>query len=84
MSDTGFFLLPTNELYKKEDTRKLKIFPVGYVGNFCRNLADSVECSSDFFSRIAADATFRRKMFKNISFPLLILLRVFRPISITM
>ena len=56
MSDTGFFLLPTNELYKKEDTRKLKIFPVGYVGNFCRNLADSVECSSDFFSRIAADA----------------------------
>ena len=29
---------------------------MGYVRNFCRNLADSVECSSDFFLRIAADA----------------------------
>ena len=56
MSDSGFFLLPTNKLYKKKNTRKLKNFPVGYVGSFYRNLADSIDTSSDFYSRIADDA----------------------------
>ena len=56
MSDTGFFLLPTNKLYKKEDTRKLKNFPAGYVGSFYRNLADRIDTDSDFYSRIANDA----------------------------
>ena len=56
MSDSGFFLLPTNKLYKKENTRKLKNFPAGYVGSFYRNLADSINTSSDFYSRIADDA----------------------------
>ena len=56
MSDTGFFLLPTNKLYKKENTRRLKNFPAGYVGSFYRNLADSVDTSSAFYSRIANDA----------------------------
>ena len=56
MSDTGFFLLPTNKLYKKEDTRKLKIFPAGDVRSFYRNLADRIDTDSDFYSRIANDA----------------------------
>ena len=56
MSDSGFFLFPTNKLYKKENTRKLKNFPAGYVGRFYRNLADSIDTSSDFYLRIADDA----------------------------
>ena len=58
MSDSGFYLLPTNKLYKKEDTRLLKNFPAGYVGSFYRNLADNVDnfIGSDFYSRITADA----------------------------
>ena len=56
MSDTFFFLLPTNKLYKKENTRKLKNFPAGYVGRFYRNLVDSIDTSSGFHSRIADDA----------------------------
>ena len=55
MSDFGFFLLPTNT-NKKENTKKLKNFPAGYVGSFYRNLADSINTNSDFYSRIAADA----------------------------
>ena len=56
MSDTVFFLLPTNKLYKKENTKRLKYFPAGYVGSFYRNLADCVDTSSDFYSNIASDA----------------------------
>ena len=56
MSDTGFFLLPTNKLYKKEDTKRLKNFPAGYVGSFYRNLADRIDTDSDFYSKIANDA----------------------------
>ena len=56
MSDFVFFLLTTNKLYKKENTKKLKSFPAGYVGSFYRNLADSINTNSDFYSRIAADA----------------------------
>ena len=56
MSDTGFFLLPTNKLYRKENTQRLKNFPAGYVGNFYRNLADNINTDSDFYSRIAADS----------------------------
>ena len=54
MSDSGFFLLPTNKLYKTENTKKLKNFPAGYVGSFYRNLADNIDTTSDFYSRIAA------------------------------
>ena len=56
MVDSDFFLLPTNKLYKKENTRKLKNFPAEYVGSFYRNLADSVDSGSDFYSKLAADA----------------------------
>ena len=56
MSDTGFFLLPTNKLHKKVNTKRLKNFPAGYVGSFYRNLADRVDTSSDFFANIANDA----------------------------
>ena len=56
MSDSVFFLLPTNKLYKKEDIRRLKNFPAGYVGNIYRNLADNINSDSDFYSRIAANA----------------------------
>ena len=55
MSDTGFFLLPTNKLRKKENTKRLKNFPAGYVGSFYRNLADCVDTSSNFYSNIAND-----------------------------
>ena len=55
MSEFGFFLLPTNKLYKKENTKRLKNFPAGYVGNFYRNLADNVDTSSDFFTQISND-----------------------------
>ena len=56
MSDTVFFLLPTNKLHKKENTQRLKNFPAGYVGSFYRNLADRVDTSSDFYAHIANDA----------------------------
>ena len=29
MSDSGFYLLPTNKLYKKEKQSRLKNFPAG-------------------------------------------------------
>ena len=57
MSDSGFFCC--QQPYQKENTRRLKNFPAGYVGNFYRNLADNVDSftDSDFYSRIAADAS---------------------------
>ena len=55
MSESGFYLLPTNKLYKKENTRQLKNFPAGYVESFYWNLADNVGNTSDFYSRITAD-----------------------------
>ena len=58
MSDTGFYLLPTNKLYKKENTKRLKNFPAGYVGNFCRNLSDRVDnVQSNFLSAISNDTS---------------------------
>ena len=58
MSESGFYLLPTNKLYKKEETLQLKNFPARYVGSFYRNLSDNVDnfLGSDFYSRITADA----------------------------
>ena len=58
MSDSGFFLSPTNKLYKKKNTRRLKNFPAGYVRNFYRNVADNKDnfTGSDFYSRTASDA----------------------------
>ena len=52
MSDSGFYLLPTNKLQKKEKTNRLKNFPAGYVDSFYRNLADNVDnfVGSDFYS----------------------------------
>ena len=61
MSESGFYLLPTNKLYKKDNTKQLKNFPSGYVGSFYRNLADNVENGSDFFSRITANADIPRE-----------------------
>ena len=63
MSDNGFYLLPTNKLYKKEDTRQLKNFLAGYVESFYRSLADNVDnfIGSDFYSRITADADIPRE-----------------------
>ena len=63
MSENGFYLLPTNKLYKKEDTRQLKKDPAGYVGSFDRNLADIVDnfIGSDFYSRITADLNIPRE-----------------------
>ena len=39
----SFYSLPTGKLYKKEEKKKLKIFPAGYVSRFYRNLADNVD-----------------------------------------
>ena len=61
MSESGFCLLPTNKLYKKENTRQLKNFPAGSVGSFYRSLADNVDNSSDFYSKITADADIPRE-----------------------
>ena len=58
MSDTGFYLLPTNKLYKKENTKRLKNFSAGYVGNFYRNLSDRVDnVQSNFLSAISNDTS---------------------------
>ena len=45
-------------LYKKPEKKKLKNFPSGYVGKFCRNLADNVDnfLGSEFYGKIANDA----------------------------
>ena len=50
MSDNGLYLLPTNQFVKKENTKRLKNFPAGYVGKFYRNIADNVDnfLGSDF------------------------------------
>ena len=58
MTDSGFYLLSTNKLYKKEKTERLKNFPAGYVGSFYKNLADNVDnfFGSNFYSRTAADS----------------------------
>ena len=61
MSDNGFYLLPTNKLYKKEDTRQLKKFLARCVESFYRNLADSIDIGSDFYWRITADANIQRE-----------------------
>ena len=56
MTNTGFYLLPTNKLYKKGNTKRLKNFPAGYVGNFYRNLNNRVDnVQSNFLSAISAD-----------------------------
>ena len=34
MSDSGFYLLPTNKLYKKEDSRQIKNFLAGTLEVF--------------------------------------------------
>ena len=58
MSDSGFYLLATNKLHKKEKTKRLRNFSAGYVGSFYRNLADSIDkfVGSDFYSWIATDS----------------------------
>ena len=56
MSNTGFYLLPTNKLYKKENTKILKNFPAGYVGNFY--MSDRVNnVQSNFLSTISHDTS---------------------------
>ena len=54
----SFILLPVGTLYKKPKKKKLKNFPDGYVGKFCRNLADNVDnfSGSEFYGKIANDA----------------------------
>ena len=58
MSDTVFFLLPTNKLHKKEKQERLKNFPAGYFGRLYRDLADNVDncLGSEFYRRITNDA----------------------------
>ena len=56
MPDTGFYLLPTNKLYKKENAKRLKNFPAGHVGNFYKNLTDRVDnVQSNFLSAYPKD-----------------------------
>ena len=78
MSESGFDLLSTNKLYKKENTRQVKNFPAGYVGSFYRNLADIVDNTSDFYSRITADADIPREDVQNTYWPHQISQRAFK------
>ena len=57
MSESGFYLLPTNKLDKKEK-KSFQNFPADYVGSFYRKLADNVDnfIGSDFYSRIIYDS----------------------------
>ena len=69
MSNSVFFLLSTNKLYKKENTRRRNNFAAGYLGNFYRNLADNIDSFTDcyFYSRIAADTNIpKQDVQKNI------------------
>ena len=63
MSESSFYLLPTNKLYNKEKTRRLKTFSAGCVGNFYRNLADNIDnfTGCDFYSIITADTDLPKK-----------------------
>ena len=53
----SFISLPTGKLHKKTGTKKLKIFPAGYVGRFYHGLANNVDSvvNSDFYGGIAKD-----------------------------
>ena len=53
----SFISLPTGKIHEEKKTKKLKIFPAGYMGKFYRNLASNVDgaATSDFYSRIAND-----------------------------
>ena len=68
MSETGFHSLPTGKLHKKPRQSRLKNFPTGYVGSFYKNLADNVNnfLGSDFYGRIANDATSLHRTFRSI------------------
>ena len=57
----SFISLPNGKIHKEKKTKKLKIFPAGYVGKFYRNLAGDNYgvAGSDFYSRIASDVDIR-------------------------
>ena len=38
-----FYLLRTGKLHKKTKKSRLKSFPAGFIGNFYRNLADTID-----------------------------------------
>ena len=86
MSDTGYYCLPTGKVHQKPETRRLKNFPVDYVGSFYRNLADDVDTflGSDLYGRITKMLTYLLKMFKKIFWQHLILQRECKQILITM
>lgn len=73
MSDIGFNSLPTGKLHKKPWQNGLKSFPAGYVGRFCRNLADNVDkfVGSDFYGRIANDSNIVLTLQKGYRWPLI-------------
>ena len=54
----SFISLSTGKLHEKTKIKKLKNFPVGYVGKFYRNLAQDIDSSvnQDFYGKIANDA----------------------------
>ena len=51
-----FICFQLTSFIKKENSKRLKNFPAGYVGNFYRNLADRVDnVLSNFLSAISSD-----------------------------
>ena len=48
----GFYSLPTGTPLQKTKKNRLKNFSAGYVGSFCRNLADYLDnlLGSDFYA----------------------------------
>ena len=83
MSDTGYYSLPTGKLHQKPETSRLKIFPVGYIGSFYRNLADNIDTflGPYFYGRITKEGYVPLKMFKSIFWRHLILQREWKHIN---
>ena len=50
-----FFLLPTNKLYKKENTKRLKNFPAGYADIPKEDVQKYILATSDFAKSIQTD-----------------------------
>ena len=68
---------------KPEKKKRLKNFPVGYVGRFYRNLADNVNTflGFDFYGRIVNDADIPSE---DICWLLVTFLKAYRTISTIM
>ena len=85
MSGNGFYLLPTNKIYKKEDSLgSLRTFRQDMLRVFNRIWKTISILAGIFIGEKLQMLTFHEKMSKNVSWPHLTLLKVFRLTLITM